>query len=100
MINQAQAGSFTIATTLFKPFIFEAALSVNRTTMLITIFISKMEGLPPTSDTKMIDFWLIFYQLYPFAEVLLLTLMEHKREEYNPEGRTMTGMMTRQVESG
>ena len=41
----------TYATTFFKPFFFEAALSVNLTTMLVmtTIFISKMEGLPPTS---------------------------------------------------
>ena len=48
----------TFATTFFKPFFFEAALSVNLTTMLVmtTIFISKMEGLPPTSDTKMIDY--------------------------------------------
>ena len=40
----------TYATTFFKPFFFEAALSVNLTTMLVmtTIFISKMEGLPPT----------------------------------------------------
>ena len=51
----------TFATTFFKPFFFEAALSVNLTTMLVmtTIFISKMEGLPPTSATKMIDYWLI-----------------------------------------
>ena len=43
----------TYATTFFKPFFFEAALSVNLTTMLVmtTIFISKMEGLPPTSAT-------------------------------------------------
>ena len=42
----------TYATTFFKPFFFEAALSVNLTTMLVmtTIFISKMESLPPTSD--------------------------------------------------
>merc|ERR1711940_431274 len=50
----------TYATTFFKPFFFEAALSVNLTTMLVmtTIFISKMESLPPTSDIKMIDYWL------------------------------------------
>ena len=43
--------AITFATTFFKPFFFEAALSVNLTTMLVmtTIFISKMEGLPPTS---------------------------------------------------
>ena len=68
----------TFATTFFKPFFFEAALSVNLTTMLVmtTIFISKMEGLPPTSDTKMIDYWLILCQLVPFAEVVLPTVTE------------------------
>merc|ERR1712213_236554 len=72
----------TYATTFFKPFFFEAALSVNLTTMLVmtTIFISKMEGLPPTSATKMIDYWLILCQLVPFAEVVLLTAMEYFRE--------------------
>ena len=73
----------TYATTFFKPFFFEAALSVNLTTMLVmtTIFISKMEGLPPTSDIKMIDYWLILCQLVPFAQVVLLTAMEYLREE-------------------
>ena len=61
----------TFATTFFKPFFFEAALSVNLTTMLVmtTIFISVMEKLPLTSFPKMIDIWLIFCQLVPFAEV-------------------------------
>ena len=73
----------TYATTFFKPFFLEAALSVNLTTMLVmtTIFISKMEGLPPTSDIKMIDIWLILCQLAPFAQVVLLTAMEYTREE-------------------
>ena len=73
----------TYATTFFKPFFFEAALSVNLTTMLVmtTIFISKMEGLPPTSATKMIDYWLIICQLVPFAQVVLLTAIEYLREE-------------------
>ena len=65
--------AITFATTFFKPFFFEAALSVNLTTMLVmtTIFISVMEKLPLTSYPKMIDFWLIFCQLVPFAEVIL-----------------------------
>ena len=73
----------TFATSFFKPFFFEAALSVNLTTMLVmtTIFISKMESLPPSSDTKMIDYWLILCQLVPFAQVVLLTAMEYLREE-------------------
>merc|ERR1711884_661055 len=78
----------TYATPFFKPFFFEAALSVNLTTMLVmtTIFISKMEGLPPTSRIKMIDIWLILCQIYPFAEVVLLTAMEYNREE-NKKGK-------------
>ena len=77
----------TFATTFFRPFFFEAALSVNLTTMLVmtTIFISKMEGLPPTSATKMIDYWLILCQLVPFAQVVLLTAMEYLREEETEE---------------
>ena len=49
--------------------------------MMTTIFISKMESLPPTSDIKMIDIWLIFCQIFPFVEVVLLTAMEYHREE-------------------
>ena len=73
----------TYATTFFKPFFFEAALSVNITTMLVmtTIFISKMEGLPPTSATKMIDYWLILCQLVPFIQVVLVTALEFLRED-------------------
>ena len=75
--------AITFATTFFKPFFFEAALSVNLTTMLVmtTIFISKMESLPPTSDIRMIDIWLVFCQLVPFVEVVLLTAMEYQRED-------------------
>ena len=73
----------TYATTFFKPFFFEAALSVNLTTMLVmtTIFISKMEGLPPTSATKMIDYWLILCQLVPFVQVVLVTALEFLRDD-------------------
>merc|ERR1712218_234306 len=75
--------AITFATTFFKPFFFEAALSVNLTTMLVmtTIFISKMESLPPTSDIRMIDIWLVLCQVVPFAEVVLLTAMEYHRKD-------------------
>ena len=75
--------AITFATTFFKPFFFEAALSVNLTTMLVmtTIFMSKMEGLPPTSVIKMLDIWLILCQLVPFVEVVLLTAMEYRRDK-------------------
>ena len=76
----------TWATTFFKPYFFEAALSVNLTTMLVmtTIFISVMQMLPATAYVKMVDIWLIFGQLVPFAEVVLLTAMEyHRKDEHN-----------------
>ena len=78
----------SFATSFFKPFFFEAALSVNLTTMLVmtTIFISKMEGLPPTSDSKMIDIWLIICQLVPFSEVVLLTAIEYLRTDKKNSG--------------
>ena len=59
---------------------------------MTTIFISKMEGLPPTSDVKMIDIWLVICQMVPFAEVVLLTAMEYQRTEENdnvPKSRCM-----------
>ena len=91
----------TYATTFFKPFFFEAALSVNLTTMLVmtTIFISKMEGLPPTSATKMIDYWLILCQLVPFAQVVLLTIKENLREEEQEENLALERDQIQQPET-
>ena len=73
----------TYATTFFNPIFFEASLTVNLTIMLVmtTIFTSKIEELPPTSDTKMIDIWLIFCLLVPFAFTLIQTAIECYREE-------------------
>ena len=70
--------AITIATTFFKPFFFEAALTVNLTNMLVmtTIFTSVMEKLPLTSNLKMIDIWLIFCQLVPFAEVMICVIWQ------------------------
>ena len=72
----------TYATTFFKAIYFEASLTVNLTIMLVmtTIFTSKIEELPPTSDTKMIDIWLIFCLLVPFAFTLIQTAIECHRE--------------------
>ena len=91
----------TFATTFFKPVFFEAALSVNLTTMLVmtTIFISKMEGLPPTSDIKMIDIWLVLCQMVPFAEVVLQTAMEyHRKDDSNGRDRDMLMKMDDETE--
>ena len=53
--------------------------------VMTTIFIGKMESLPPTSDIRMIDVWLILCQLLPFIEVVLLTAKEYFREDENME---------------
>ena len=95
----------TYATTYFKSFYFEAALTVNLTVMLVqtTLFIRKarlvenydklcfsvMEKLPPTSYVRLVDIWLICTQLIPFIEVVLITLMElyNDSDEINHHGR-------------
>ena len=79
--------SISYATTFFKPIFFEASLTVNLTIMLVmtTIFTSKIEELPPTSDTKMIDIWLIFCLLVPFAFTLVQTAIECYRDEEKEE---------------
>jgi hypothetical protein len=68
----------TYSSTFIKPRYFDAALGLNLTIMLLmtTIFTSKIEELPPTSVTKMIDYWLIFCLMYPFLQFLLLTAIE------------------------
>ena len=39
-----------------------------------------MEKLPPTSYVRLVDIWLINGQLVPFLEVILLTVLELKRD--------------------
>ena len=75
------------ATNFFKPFFFEAVVTVNLTSLLVltTLFISVSGSLPPTAYVKMIDVWLIFSQLIPFTEVLLHTFMDCMREESDRE---------------
>ena len=73
----------TFTTIFFDKDLFGDALAVNLTIMLVmtTIFTSKIEELPPTSDTKMIDIWLIFCLLVPFAFALIQTAIECYRED-------------------
>ena len=73
----------TYVTTFFKPQFFEAALGANLTTMLMmtTIFMTSLSELTDTAYAKWIDVWLIFSQLVPFTEVILLTLKEAYRLE-------------------
>ena len=71
----------------FKPFFFEAAISVNVTTMLVltTLFISISGSLPTTSYIKMIDIWMIFSLMIPFFEVLVITYIDNLRQEQENE---------------
>ena len=80
--------AISYATIYFKPEYFEASLTVNLTIMLVmtTIFTSKIQELPPTSDTKMIDFWLIFCLLVPFSFTLVQTAIECHRGDEKVEG--------------
>ena len=68
----------TFTSILFDKKLFGDSLAVNLTIMLVmtTIFTSKIEELPSTSDTKLIDIWLIGCLLVPFTEVVLRTIME------------------------
>ena len=68
----------TFTSMAFDKSLFGDALAVNLTIMLVmtTIFTSKIEELPPTSDMKMIDIWLIFSLIVPFLEVVLRTAIE------------------------
>ena len=68
----------TFSTISFDKDLFGDAIAVNLTIMLVmtTIFTSKIEELPPTSDMKMIDIWLIFCLVVPFLEVVLRTIIE------------------------
>ena len=79
----------TYVTTFFKPQFFEAALGANLTTMLMmtTIFMTSLSELTDTAYAKWIDVWLIFSQLVPFTEVILLTLKEAFRENEKDEGK-------------
>ena len=69
----------TFVTIFFDKDLFGDAIAVNLTIMLVmtTIFTSKIEELPPTSDMKMIDFWLIFCLIVPFLEVLISTSLQY-----------------------
>ena len=68
----------TFVTIFFDKDLFSDVIAVNLTIMLVmtTIFTSKIEELPPTSDMKFIDIWLIFCLVVPFLEVILRTANE------------------------
>ena len=92
-------------TNFWKPFFFEAVVTVNLTSLLVltTLFISVSGSLPPTAYVKMIDVWLIFAQMVPFLEVLLHTFLDYIREggmrEINHHGRTISVLDAGNIEA-
>ena len=71
-------------TSFFKlPNFFNTAITVNLTVMLTitTLLISAVSKLAQTSYIKWIEAWLIFAQLIPFTQVILITLIEWSRSE-------------------
>ena len=71
------------STNHFKAFYFEAIVTVNLTSLLVltTLFISVSQSLPTTHYVKMIELWLLFCLMIPFAEVVIHTYIDSLREE-------------------
>ena len=69
-------------TTFFRQKYFNTSITVNPTIMLTitTLLISVMKKLAPTSYLKLIECWLIFAQLIPFTQVVMITLLDRIRE--------------------
>ena len=88
--------AITYATTFFKAEYFEANLAVNLSVMLsmTTLFVSVMEKLPRTSYVRMVDIWLIYGQLLPFIQVVLVTYIEAYRQEKAKDSVPETPGMT------
>ena len=71
------------STSYFKlPNFFNTAITVNLTVMLTitSLLISIMNKLASTSYIKWIEFWLIFAQLVPFTQVILITGIQFLRD--------------------
>ena len=80
--------SISCATSYFRlPNFFNTAITANLTVMLTmtTLMGSVLNRLAETSYIKWIEFWLIFTQFVPFAQVILITIIEawRHREEVN-----------------
>ena len=101
------------STNYFKPFFFEAVVTVNLTVshqmlsvityshspgpqvmlVLTTMFVGVSQSLPKTSSIKMVDYWLVFNLMIPFIEVLIHTYEDTLRtdeQEVNHHGRTVS----------
>ena len=80
-VPSAMLMATTFATIIFK---FSDAVGTLMTIILVMqgIFTSKIETLPPSSDMKMLDIWLIGCFVYPFIEMILRTIRENYEQKY------------------
>jgi hypothetical protein len=74
--------AITFATIFFE---FSDAVAALMTIILVMqgIFTSKIDTLPPSSDIKMLDIWLIGCFIYPFIEMILRTIIEKLKNDEN-----------------
>ena len=75
--------TISYTTSFFRlPNFFNTAITVNLTVMLTTttLLISVVKKLAPTSYIKWIEAWLIFAQLIPFTQVILITCIERLKD--------------------
>ena len=80
-VPSAMLMATTFATIFFE---FSDAVGTLMTIILVMqgIFTSKIETLPPSSDMKMLDIWLIGCFVYPFIEMILRTIRENYEQKY------------------
>jgi hypothetical protein len=77
----------TFSTTFLELENLDVVVGTNVTIMLLilTIFTSKIEELPPTSAIKMIDIWLLGCLVYPFLQVLIQIALKRLVKEGGKE---------------
>ena len=93
----------TFVTIFFDKDLFGDVIAVNLTIMLVmtTIFTTKIAELPPTSDMKMLDIWLIFCLFVPFSFSIIQTAIEGCRgdpDDTDAESRWSTRVRSATLE--
>ena len=84
--------SLSYSTSFFRlPNFFNTAITVNLSVMLTltTLLISVVKKLAQTSYIKWIEYWLIFAQLIPFTQVILITCLEALKERREEKMKAM-----------
>ena len=58
--------------------------TINITCMMVlaSIYLSVSDGLPPTSEVKPVEIWLIFNLAYPFVTILVNVVLQVGKREF------------------